>query len=92
MTDRGDVTREPLPVTLGLLEAEERLEVVLEGEVERLGGEVSDDVGGVTTPECSDTLLVVGPGETVTDTLVWRRQSTLLDPAPSQLIVTLNPK
>jgi hypothetical protein len=46
----SDVSGEPLPVTVVLLETEERLEVVLEGEVQGLGGEVSDDVGGVTSP------------------------------------------
>jgi hypothetical protein len=80
MTHRHDVTGEPLPVTLRLLEAKERLEVVLEGEVERLGREVSDDVGGVTTPERGETLLVVRPGETIPDPLVRRRQAPLLDP------------
>jgi hypothetical protein len=46
----GDVTSEPLPVTVVLLETEERLEVILEGKVQGLGREVSDDVGGVTSP------------------------------------------
>ncbi len=76
----GNVTREPLPVTLGLLEAEKGLEVVLEGEVERLGREVSDDVGGVTTPKRGKTLLAVGSREALADTLIRRRQSSLLDP------------
>lgn len=47
----SDVSGEPLPVTLVLLETEQGLEVVLEGEVQGLGGEVSDDVGGVTSPQ-----------------------------------------
>ena len=46
----SDVTTEPLPVTVVLLETEERLEVILEGKVQSLGREVSDDVGGVTSP------------------------------------------
>jgi hypothetical protein len=50
ITYGGDVTSEPLPVTVVLLETEERLEVILEGKVQGLGREVSDDVGGVTSP------------------------------------------
>jgi hypothetical protein len=46
----SDVTTEPLPVTVVLLETEEGLEVILEGKVQSLGREVSDDVGGVTSP------------------------------------------
>jgi hypothetical protein len=51
-TTRRKVTGHPPGVTIPLLlPAEERLEVVLEGEVKGLGGEVTDDVGGVTTPD-----------------------------------------
>jgi len=88
----GDVTRKPLPVTLGLLETEQGLEVVLEGEVESLGGEVSDDVGGVSSPQRSDTLLLVDTGETVTNTLVWGRKTTLLDPDMSVRVGTASAK
>jgi hypothetical protein len=76
----GNVTSEPLPVTILLSETEQGLEVVLECEVERLGGEVSDDVGGVTTPESGHTLLTVGSAEAVADTLVRGSETTLLDP------------
>jgi hypothetical protein len=50
-----------------------------EGEVEGLGREVSDDVGGVTTPQRDDTLFRVGAGEAVNDTLVGGGETTLLD-------------
>lgn len=76
----SDVTGEPLPVTLRLLEAEHGLEVVLEGEVKSLSREVSDDVGGVTSPERGKTLVLVGPGEAVADTLVRGSKTALLDP------------
>jgi hypothetical protein len=55
-------------------------EVVLEGKVQRLGREVPDDVGGVSSPERDETLIGVGPGETVRDTLVRGSETTLLDP------------
>lgn len=42
---------------------EEGLDLVLEGEVERLGGEVPDDVGGVPSPEGCEALLLVNAGE-----------------------------
>ena len=71
---------EPSPVTLRLLESEEGLEVVLEGEVKSLGREVSDDVGGVSSPESSDSLIGVGPPEAVSNTGVRSSKSSLLDP------------
>lgn len=79
-TTRGNVTSEPLPVAVLLAEAEEGLEVVLEGEVERLSGEVTDDVGSVTAPERNETLLSVGALEAVDDALVRLRETALLDP------------
>ena len=79
-TYRGDVTSEPLPVAVLLLEAEHGLEVVLEGEVEGLGGEVTDDVGGVAAPERSKTLVSVGALEAVNDARVGAVKTTLLDP------------
>lgn len=79
-TTRGNVTGEPLPVAVRLLEAEQGLEVVLEGKVEGLGGEVTDDVGSVTTPERGDTLLGNDTLEAVNDALVGPRETTLLDP------------
>jgi len=75
----SDVTGEPLGVRLRLLEVEHGLEVVLEGKVQRLGREVPDDVGGVSSPERDETLIGVGPGETVRDTLVRGSETTLLD-------------
>lgn len=50
-----------------------------EGKVESLGGEVTDDVGSVTTPQGNDTLLSVDTSEAVGDTLVGGGETTLLD-------------
>jgi hypothetical protein len=57
-----------------------------EGEVERLGGEVTDNVGGVATPERDKAFILVGAAEAVGDTLVGRRETALLD----HLILVLN--
>jgi hypothetical protein len=35
-----------------------------------LGGEITDDVGGVTTPEGKDTFLSGGTAETFRDTII----------------------
>lgn len=67
----GQVTGHPLGVTVTLLlEGEHGLVGVAESEVERLGGEVTDDVGGVTTPQGEDTLLLRGSLEALDDTVV----------------------
>ena len=50
-----------------------------ECKVQRLGREVTNDVGGVATPEREKTLILVGAGETIHDTLVRVRKATLLD-------------
>ena len=41
--------------------------------------EVTNDVGGVTSPEGEETLVTVGTRETVTNTLVGLGETTLLD-------------
>ena len=56
-TTRGKVTDHPLSIAITLLlVGEHRLVGVTEGEVKSLGREVTDDVGGVTSPERDDTL------------------------------------
>jgi hypothetical protein len=80
-TTRGNVTEEVRDVTVRLLAAEHGLEPVLESKVQGLGGEVTDDVGGVTTPEGGQTLVGVGATEAVGDALVRVRETALLDPA-----------
>jgi hypothetical protein len=70
-TTGGDVTSKPLAVTVPLLlEVEHGLEVILEGEVQSLGGEVTDDVGSVSSPEGLDTLIGNNATEAVGDALV----------------------
>jgi len=50
-----------------------------EGKVEGLGGEVTNDIGSVSTPERNETLLSVGAGKGVTNTLVGGGETALLD-------------
>ena len=50
-----------------------------EREVQRLRGEVPDDVGSVTTPEGKKTLVTVRARKAVADTLVGLGETTLLD-------------
>lgn len=70
-TTRGKVADHPPAVSITvLLVAEHGLEGVTEGEVQRLGWEVTDDVGRVTTPEGDDTLVGGGTAEAVHDTIV----------------------
>lgn len=78
-TTGSQVTGKPSPVALVLLETEHLLELVLESEVQSLSWEVSDDVGGVTSPERGDTLLSGGSLETLGNTVVLSGQTTLLD-------------
>lgn len=70
-TSRGQVTSHPPPVTITLLlVAEHRLKGVAESEVERLGWEVTDNVGSVATPQRDNTLVCRGTAEAVHDTIV----------------------
>lgn len=52
----GKVTSHPLGITITLLlVAEHCLKLVTEGKVEGLGGEITNDVGSVTTPQSDGT-------------------------------------
>ena len=55
------------------------VKALTEREVQSLRGEVTDDVGRVTTPQRYKTLVTVSASKTITDTLVWVRQTSLLD-------------
>jgi hypothetical protein len=82
-TARGQVAGKVSP-ELGLLvntAKEDLLVLVLEGEVEGLGGEVPDDVGEVTTPEAGETLFLGDTNEAVNDTC--KQVSVLLIFCPS---------
>jgi hypothetical protein len=70
-TTGGQVTGHPLGVTITLLlVGEHGLVGVAESEVERLGGEVTDDVGSVTTPQGEGALVLCGTAEALGDTVV----------------------
>lgn len=70
-TAGGKVASHPLGVAITLpLVGEHRLEGVTEGEVQGLGGEVTDDVGSVASPEGDGTLSSSGAAEAVNQTAV----------------------
>jgi len=50
----------------------------LEGEVQSLCWEVTDDVGSVTSPEGEDTFFGSGTTETLYDTVITFRQTSRL--------------
>jgi hypothetical protein len=76
-TTGGQVTGHPLGVTVTLLlVCEHGLVGVAESEVERLGGEVTDDVGSVTTPEGEDTLVLRGTAEALANAVVLAVETT----------------
>ena len=56
-TAGGDVGGHLLPVRLGLLHGEHALELILEGKVKRLGGEVAQHVRDVTAPAGKEAVL-----------------------------------
>jgi hypothetical protein len=79
-TTGGQVTHHPLSVTITLLLVREhRFVGVTERKVERLGGEVTDDVGSVTTPEREDALLLGSAAEALGDTVVLAVETTGLE-------------
>jgi hypothetical protein len=79
-TTGGQVTDHPLGVTVTLLlVGEHGLVGVAESEVQGLGGEVTDDVGGVTTPQREDTLSLRCALEAVGDTGVLAVETTGLE-------------
>jgi hypothetical protein len=78
-TTRGQVTSHPLGISITvLLEGEHRLVGVTESEVQCLGGEVTDNVGSITTPQRCNTLVGNGSSETLHDTIVFSVKTTRL--------------
>ena len=55
---------------LGTVWIEGSVEVILEGEVHSLGGEVSDNVGHVSSPKGDESLFLVNSGETISNAFV----------------------
>lgn len=83
-TTGGKVTGHPPPVSITLLlEGEHRLVGVAEGEVQGLGGEVTDDVGGVATPQRGHALVLDGTAEALADAVVLAVETT----TPEHLIL-----
>ena len=73
-TTRCKVSHEPFP-ELGLLVNslhEDVLVHILEGKVESLSGEVTDDIGKVTTPVGSNSLFLGDTDESIHNTY-WKR-------------------
>jgi len=68
---RSHVDKEELSkVSLGVVLWEQCLDRILEGEVESLGGEVTNDVGQVTAPESLEALLLVDTCKAVTNACI----------------------
>jgi len=78
-TTRGDVLGELSSIRIILRGGEHSLDGVLEGEVKSLGGEVTDNVSSVTSPESEGTLRLQGAGSAVNDTVVRTVETTGLD-------------
>mmetsp|Transcript_18828 Transcript_18828/g.38260 ORF Transcript_18828/g.38260 Transcript_18828/m.38260 type:complete len:357 (-) Transcript_18828:13-1083(-) len=81
-TARGDVLGELGDVRVGLLvdlEGGDRLDLSLEGKVQRLGGEVADAVGQVGLPKRGDALVLHDPARAVGDALEGALQGAALD-------------
>jgi hypothetical protein len=79
-TAGSQVTSHPLRVSITLLlESEHCLVGVTESEVEGLGGEVSDNVGGVSSPQGQGTLVLHRTAEAIDDTIVLAVKTAGLD-------------
>jgi hypothetical protein len=77
---REGLTREPCPVAVPVLVlVEHPLELVLEGEVQRLGGEVAQHVGGVAAVQGGEALVLDGPREALADALVGLAEAAGLE-------------
>jgi len=70
-TTRGEVTEEELPeFSLGVIGAEDLLISVLEGKVQGLSGEISDNVSEITSPESRYTFFLRDSDQNIHNTLV----------------------
>lgn len=79
-TARGQVSGKVPPELGTLVDAveEDLLVLILEGKVEGLGGEISDDIGEVTSPEGDEALLLGDADHAVDDALVLHLHGDLL--------------
>lgn len=79
-TARGKVAKHPPPVAVTLLLVTEHgLVGVTEGEVQGLGREVTQDVGGVATPQRDHTLVSDGTLEALANAVVLAVETTGAD-------------
>jgi len=79
-TTRCQVSCEPFPVAISLLViTEHSLELIFEGKVQGLSGEVSDDVGQVSSPEGNESFISDNSGEAIRNSLVRLSETTSLD-------------
>jgi len=62
--------------SLRIVRREHFLECILEGKVESLGREVSDDIGKISSPESEQSLLLIDSNEAVGDSGVTRDFTT----------------
>lgn len=68
-TTGGEVGSEKLPeLSLGVVFGEKLLDGILEGQIESLGGEITNNVSSVTTPESANALLGADTSESVANT------------------------
>ena len=78
-TTGSQVAHHPLSITVSLLlESEHGLVGVAESEVEGLCREITDDVGGVTTPQRHDTFGLSGSAEAVHDAGIFAVETACL--------------
>lgn len=78
-TTGSQVTSHPFGISIALLLVREhRLVGVAEREVEGLGREVSDDVGSITSPQRSNTLVLDGTSEAFSNAIVLAVETTRL--------------
>lgn len=79
-TSGSQVPHHPLGVSITfLLVGEHGLVAITEGEVQGLGGEITDDVGGVSTPEGDDTFVGNGALEALADAIVLPVETARLE-------------
>jgi len=77
-TTGGQVSSEEFPeVLLGVVADEDFLVGILEGKVQGLGGEVTDDISQVATPERGEALFLGNADESINNTLVLLVSSDL---------------
>ena len=79
-TTRRQIAHHPLGVSISLfLVREHRLVGIAEGEVESLGGKVSDDIGSVASPKGEYTFIFRSAGKALHDPSIFAVQASRLE-------------